>query len=428
MRYQARIAALLLCMATLAEPVDSFAQESVMVVPSERITTRLRVRADWKDSSQIIGYILPGDSAELIEDLPRWRKVRLSDGNIGFVSKSYSDTVRRGALAARQTNELRIHYLPIGAGTCTLVECPGATAHPMVVDCGSFSDGFRSASDMDLETVKAYFKDILSKHTASPNVVISHPDKDHIIWVEDALDGRQVNQLWAGGDRAAYPAYFRNFMDAKTQQGTSVHVDMPAGWHNDGVPVDELQCGDALTYVLTTSGGDSDNSGTTANGDSLMLSIEIGEFVAVFSGDAEDETEAQSIANFDDAVKTTVLSASHHGAATHGSNGIPNDNKGGKTSSWNSLTAPEIVVYSSGRGYGHPRCKALDIYAASLGNVSAPHHVWCGISSTERKTFTTNKAQYVTEQNGAVIVTTDGTSPLSVICTGDSPCDDSINF
>lgn len=37
----------------------------------------------------------------------------------------------------KDEDEIRIHVLPVGAGACHLVECPGARSTPMLVECGS---------------------------------------------------------------------------------------------------------------------------------------------------------------------------------------------------------------------------------------------------------------------------------------------------
>jgi hypothetical protein len=134
-----------------------------------------------------------------------------------------------------------------------------------------------------------------------------------------------------GGDPAEYASDgFPQWLADQRKGGAEIHNRFPKHWHNDGEAVEELACGEASSFVLTV------NTGTAKNAQSLVLMIEYEDFSVTFSGDAEGSTEAQAIANFDGNVKTTVLTASHHGANTNGSNGTD----------WISATSPpEVVVY-----------------------------------------------------------------------------------
>ena len=104
------------------------------VVPSDRVTSGVTIRAEATTNSARLGTLRVGEELPFVRNVPRWREVRLSRTQTGFVSKSWTwvepDAVltpaAAGALPARDVDELRIHFLPIGAGTCTVIECPGA--------------------------------------------------------------------------------------------------------------------------------------------------------------------------------------------------------------------------------------------------------------------------------------------------------------
>ncbi len=306
-----------------------------------------------------------------------------------------------GALPARQVSELRNHYLPVGAGTCTVVECPGANAPPMIIDCGSFGASTRGPTDMDEATAATAVKGILGNHSVQPNLVLSHGDKDHYGYLDSILDTVQVAHVWQGGAPNDYPSWFRQLLTTQEQGGATLHQSLERHFHNDEQPMGaELSCGDASVYILTV------NSGSTPNGNSLMLSIEYGEFAAVFTGDAEASSERRAIQNFGGALKTTVLSGSHHGADTHGSNGSSKQ-AGGDPSEWPEYTWPEVVVYSHGRKYGHPRCTITPNYHTSLATV--PVHPWhCGDHNFDNNPAPqqTTRAEYSTEVSGTITVTT----------------------
>ena len=287
----------------------------------------------------------------------------------------------------------------------------------MIIDCGSLNNS-RGPGDKDRNDARTYIQAILSAHTAQPNVVLSHGDLDHYGWIAEVLRGTQANNIWMGGDPAEYDGGgFPAWRTGQIQGGATVFDDddLPAHFHNDAFAIDDsrLDCGDALAYVLTV------NTGSRKNAHSLMLSIDYGDVSAIFSGDAEGITERRAINNFDGAVKATVLSGSHHGAATRSSN----------SPIWATATAPEAVIYSAGRRFGHPRCVATARFESTLATV--PRHPFhCGNSNDfdERTVRNTTRAEYVTEVNGTIVVTTDGSSPLTLNCESDVGCSVQVPF
>ncbi len=382
-----------------------------VVVPSDRVTSRVVVHEEPRANSADIGSLRPGEQLPYRGSVPRWHRVELPDGTRGFVSKSWTRIVRE--LAAREVDELRIHFLNVGAGTCTVVECPGANSPPMVIDCGSTG---ATPSDLDSDEARAYVQGILSQHTAQPNVVLSHADRDHYGWIPHVLQGTWVQNIWQGGDKSEYTQDgFPMWIAGQQTNGATVQPDpgdVPANWHNDGQPLgDDLDCGPASTFVLTM------NTGSTKNSQSLVLMIEYEDFTSIFTGDATRATEAQAIANYPGGVRATVLSGSHHGASTHGSN----------SSDWARATAPDVTVFSAGRRFNHPRCIAVWRYTEFTA-ITSDHPAQCGDSHGYHPVQRTTHAEYMTEVNGAIIVTTDGQSPLSLHCTTTTACGGQIPF
>lgn len=391
-----RIAVVVLLFAFASAPVA--AQE--LVAASSRVTNFVHIR-NAPDGSGEIGELRPGESLPLVADVPRWYEVRLADGSTGFVSKAWTTIVR--GLAARQEDDLRIHFLNIGTGTCTVIQCPGPNAPPMIVDCGSTGAG---AGDLNAGETKSYVQAILEQHSARPNAVLSHADLDHYSHIPAVLDSVTAQHIWMGGASADYSsAAFRMWLDGQRKNGAHDHTNLQQHFHNDRQPIGaHLGCGLANAYVLTV------NSGTSKNAQSLVLMLEYGDFTAVFTGDAEGETEAQALRNYGDTLKAVVLSASHHGASTHTSN----------SADWARRVAPTVLVSSAGSKFFHPRCIAVDRFTTTADVLQ--HSVQCG-SSTAYQTSRTTKAHYVTAVNGAIVITTTGRSPLAVHCTGTAECD-----
>ena len=156
------------------------------VVPSERVRFFVYIRENASSESSEIGRLKPNDSVEFVRNVPRWREVRLPDDRTGFVSKSWTRVIAAGAAAV--ADQLSIHFLSIGAGTCTVIECPGANAPPMLVDCGSTGGSRRSMAHNKSET-KSEVQGILARHQPAPNVVLTHGHTDHYNWIPDILEG-----------------------------------------------------------------------------------------------------------------------------------------------------------------------------------------------------------------------------------------------
>src|SRR5688500_10545955 len=116
----------------LLAAVPALAQDAV--TPSDRVRTHVNVRATAAEDGAVVGQLNIGQALTLVASVPRWHQVQLAGGQTGFASKSWT-TISR-ALLPREANELRIHFLNTGEGSCAVVECPGSNARPMIVDCG----------------------------------------------------------------------------------------------------------------------------------------------------------------------------------------------------------------------------------------------------------------------------------------------------
>lgn len=400
---QTLLIAVAIAIGVVEASLGALAQDQV--VPSERVTRFVHIREHASSASREIGRLRPGERVEFVRRVPRWHEVRLADGTPGFVSKSWTHVVPAQPPGA---DNLVIHFLSVGAGTCTLVECPGPDAPPMFIDCGSTAAG-RGEMALELHEATTLIQNILSTHTAAPNVVLTHGHRDHYGWIPSVLMGRTAQHIWRGGRPGTYAsANLPQWIEGQLQNGATLHERFDPDWHNDAQPIgDDLSCGLASTYILNV------NTVGSTSANSLILMIEYGDFTAIFPGDAPGITEDRAMANFNGAVKATVLAGSHHGASSHHSN----------DQDWADATAPEVVVYSSGTLHGHPRCAAVERYDGHLETVPA-HPTHCNTSSNySNRTITdTTLAEYVTDLNGTIVVTSTGRSPLSLRCESGAGC------
>ncbi|MDE0029121.1 MAG: hypothetical protein OXU42_06965 [Deltaproteobacteria bacterium] len=318
-----------------------------------------------------------------------------------------TEATRGGAVSPlpdRREDELRVHFYNVGAGTCTVVECPGPNARPIIVDCGRLAGGRGKHAISDQE-LKTRIRDTLGDR--SPEVVLSHSDLDHVSLIPHVLGEVQISAVWQGDDPEDYPKNLRSWVLRQQEQGAAIHGRFAKDWHNDGQPIaNGLDCGTASSYVLTVNSGEpATNSSDDDNANSLVLMLKYGSFGVIFTGDATGVTESAAIANFGDGLRATVLTASHHGASSEGSN----------SAAWAAATRPAVVVYSAGTLYGHPTCATRQTLSDSLAE-TPKHHVICGKTADGENDKFSTRAEYMTRVNGAITITTDGEAPLRLDC------------
>lgn len=152
---------------------------------------------------------------------------------LGLAVTAAEPDSRRAAkpLPDRLENELRLHFYNIGAGTCILVECPGADARPIIVDCGKLHDGqsLHAISDRDL---KARIHDVIGARSPDDDV-LSHGDSDHVSLIPDVLDQVRVSAIWQGDDPRDYPDAVQRWVSRQQEQGAAIHRQFRPDWHND---------------------------------------------------------------------------------------------------------------------------------------------------------------------------------------------------
>lgn len=340
----------------------------------------------------------PGREGEEAPIRPGEKDVRVASKSASVLTTQKGSRFKQGPSPFFTSNDtafsekdkaLRIHVLNIGAGSCQLIDCPGSS-DVLVVDCGQLAP---TSSDMDRDAIVDYFDKVIGDGEAT--VVLSHPDLDHINRIAEAMKGRRPKTLWLGGAVSDYGGTVGGWIAGLEKDGVPLFAGFDPGFSNRGAPVNELQCGDARTYVLTVNIGDSKNS------QSLVLLVEYGAFRAIFPGDAEGSTESAAMDAFGALIEgSTLVLSSHHGANTHQSN----------HPTWAATVAPQIVIHSAGKSHGHPNKSAVERYRGALFDTS-PHSMRHATSrSSQYVEFSTEQAEYVTELNGILIVESDATS------------------
>jgi competence protein ComEC len=164
-------------------------------------------------------------------------------------------------------------------------------------------------------------------------VVLSHPHSDHIGGLEAVMEEVEVNALY----------------EADTTIASRLHYGLRLAARRHGVPVVTVGRGDNISpdpnaRVYIVHPGADDRISQNLNNASLCLKVLIGRTSIFFSGDAEDDAEAEMTRRYGGFLSSDILKAGHHGSST--STGAP---------FLDSIT-PKIALISVGaqNKFGHP--------------------------------------------------------------------------
>lgn len=227
-----------------------------------------------------------------------------------------------GALEAIE--ELEIHFLDVGQGDCTLLLCGGEA---MLIDAGDNDQGTRIQNYLrkqNVETLKY--------------VVCTHPDEDHI----------------GGIDVILYKFDCETVLMTEEEKDTNTYRDVVDTMKNRGyertLPAvgQQYSLGDAAFSILAPSDISDDS-----NNNSIALLLTHGSNRILFTGDAEEEEEAE-MTDSGLLMDVDVYKAGHHGSRTSSSEELLE------------VISPEYAVISCGEGnsYGHPHAETMNAFRA----------------------------------------------------------------
>ncbi|WP_181242850.1 MBL fold metallo-hydrolase [Caulobacter vibrioides] len=285
-----------------------------------------------------VGVVRKGERVTLLESVPYYYRVRLANGTEGYVAKRWAD-VASVTPAALSGGDLVLHFIDVGQGDATLVECPNGST--ILIDSGS-------TSGQDPDEVQAYVNGVLEKHGGDlDHLIVSHPDADHYNLLEDVLRDVRVRRSWYVGTRADYS-------DKQTFDWLKGVAEQPVVLGPDNYDPQEtansaLSCGAAKVWILAAG---VEASKSYKNAMSIVVMIRHGDFEAIVTGDATLDTEAVVLSRFSPAwLDVDLLRVGHHGSyATSTSR------------RWADTLSPRIAVFSAGyeNSYGHPRGEVVD--------------------------------------------------------------------
>ncbi|HEY6360544.1 MAG TPA: SH3 domain-containing protein [Vicinamibacterales bacterium] len=96
----------------------------------DKVVNAVIVREAASINSEVVGRLHKGEQATLILAVPRWYRVRLSDGTEGFVSKAWTTRVAQSAPATPAATlgdpAFTVHFLDVGTGDQQRIDCAEA--------------------------------------------------------------------------------------------------------------------------------------------------------------------------------------------------------------------------------------------------------------------------------------------------------------
>lgn len=241
------------------------------------------------------------------------------------VSKSAESTaqavVEDGDSSSNNTSELEITVLDVGQGLSVLM---GSNGEYVLYDGGG-----RSHSSYVVSYLKQHGVEKLQYLFAS------HYDEDHIAGLIGALKTVSVNQAIIPNYQADTSIY-ESFMSAVEEAEQVTYAEAGTLY----------SFGDALINVLYAV----DGSEETENDKSTVISVAMGDFVCVITGDVEHGTEAKLIKS-GVSLNCNVYIVGHHGSSSSSS------------SAFVSAMSPETSIISVGadNSYGHPTEETLKV-------------------------------------------------------------------
>ena len=289
--------------------------------------------------------------------------------------KSQSDTTSGEAVQSGQEEKaakapdtskpegtLEVHYIDVGQGDATLIKCG---SHAMLIDGGNNNKG---------TTVQLYLK---KQGVESLDYVIgTHPDADHI-------GGLDVIVYKYNCDTVIMPDYEK---DTKTYQEL---VDVI---HDKNMKITYPVVGEQYTLgeaKFTIIAPNSNSYGGNANDYSVAILLEYGKNRFLFTGDAEEASEAEMLTNGID-ISADVYKVAHHGS------------RSASTQEFLNAVQPKYAVISCGEGnsYGHPHAEVLNRLRSMGAEVFRTDEQGSIIASSDGENITWNCSATDSWQSG----------------------------
>ncbi len=240
-------------------------------------------------------------------------------------------------LSTRKEGELRIHFLDVGQGDCTLIELPDGKV--TLVDGG---DNKKSTKKKIMRYLNALDIDKID------HLVVTHTDKDHCGGLTEVFQYKEIVNAYLPHTYEEEDVYYAKVYAAALEEGCNmVKASREVVLNGEG---DSYNLRFLYPYGVESSGEYSE--------DSSVLWLEYTGVRALFCGDADEKVE-ERLLDFDALgllpmgvnmlQNTQILKVAHHGSASS------------TTQEFLSHLQTETAIVSCGKDnpYGHPAKETL---------------------------------------------------------------------
>lgn len=279
-----------------------------------------------------------------LEAKPQSSIVSLSNtGNTSNLSKSEA----HADVTEDTKGQLIVHYMDVGQGDATLLESDG---HYMLIDAGNNDKGTLVQNYLQKQGVNTL-----------DYVIGTHPDADHI----------------GGLDVAIYKFDCNRIIMPEVENDTRTYDDVVQTIKEKNYKITYPVVGETYTLGSATFTilAPNDSYGSNLNEYSVGVLVQNGDNRFLFTGDAEEKSEADMLENGID-ISADVYKVAHHGSKT------------ATTQDFLDEVNPTYTVISVGEGnsYGHPNSEVLNRLRAAGVKV------------------------FRTDEQGTIVATSDGTN------------------
>ncbi len=223
---------------------------------------------------------------------------------------------------------LHIYAIDVGQGDSYLIVTPERKA--VLIDAGLAEAGTQVVAFLRRLDIREL--DLL---------IATHPHADHIGGIGYVLEAVKVKNFLDSGQEHTTLTYRRMLEAVKTHVGRLVIAQAGQKFNLDnGIVLAVL--GPRQPWLQNVSGSD-------LNANSIVMRLDYGQFSMLFTGDAEDETEARLLAD-KAPLNVKVLKVAHHGS------------RHSTKEPFLRAVKPEVAIISCGatNRYGHPTQATLD--------------------------------------------------------------------
>ncbi len=206
-------------------------------------------------------------------------------------------------ILSNRVQELDLIFFDVGQGDAALIQLPNDRA--VLIDGGNRS----SFTDEGTRTILPHLQQHGIDRLAA--IIISHGHRDHMGGIPSVLRRVSTGRIIYNG---------RNVV-------SDVFTEMVRVADSLGVPLEQVSTGDTLQFdprvrvsvlaPFTTPAADAD-----ANEASVVIRLQYGEIVALFTGDIEGHSEERLVRFLPRFLATDIIKVAHHGSETSSTQGF----------------------------------------------------------------------------------------------------------